>query len=219
MWYQYLNRKQPYMKNFRKWNLWYDHNNPRHFEILRQRATFFEHILRRICKHDVNMRAFFGFVLFPFFAFLWKQKKRFTKQNNDELSVTSAQLIANTGRNKYGFESRGTKSFEHSLGILISKNVLSHTLEGGSNPFMSEEMIDEDAGLEADFNAEDLLNMHKEDKHEPHVGIVFRHPHKHYLNDSPNDYLSPYKVVGETVPEPGHHHAHDKPHGQGKHHH
>lgn len=200
MWYQYLNRNQPYLKNYRKWNMWYDHNNPKHYEILRQRSTFFEHIIRRICGHDIHMRFFMVFCMLPLFGYLLKQRKRFTyKKVDEDISLSSAQLVANAGRNKYGFESRGTKSFEHAMGILISKSVFSNTLEGGKDPLIGEEIIDEDAGLESDMSEEDLLSVLKSEMHEPHLGIVFRHPHKHHLNEAPNDFLSPYKVVGEDA--------------------
>ncbi len=33
VWYQHLNRTTPYMKNYRRWNMWYDFNNPKHHEI------------------------------------------------------------------------------------------------------------------------------------------------------------------------------------------
>jgi hypothetical protein len=33
VWYQYLDRTTPYIKNYRRWNLWYDYNNPKHHDI------------------------------------------------------------------------------------------------------------------------------------------------------------------------------------------
>ena len=33
VWYQHLNRTNLYLKNYRRWNMWYDFNNPKHHEI------------------------------------------------------------------------------------------------------------------------------------------------------------------------------------------
>ena len=48
------------------------------------------------------------------------------------------------------------------------------------------------------MSEEDILDLMKDDsKHPPHLGIVYRNPQHHYLNDAPNDLLTPYKIVGE----------------------
>ena len=67
-------------------------------------------------------------------------------------------------------------------------------------------MTDDGQGLAGDLSEEDILDLRREKKHEPHIGIVYRHPHKHYLNESPNDLLSPYKVVGEKQTSHSVHH-------------
>ena len=47
---------------------------------------------------------------------------------------------------------------------------------------------------------EDILDLMKDDsKHPPHLGVVYRNPQHHYLNDKPSDLLSCYKIVGEQV--------------------
>ena len=33
VWYKYLDRSTPYIKNYRRWNMWYDYNNAKHHEI------------------------------------------------------------------------------------------------------------------------------------------------------------------------------------------
>ncbi len=43
----------------------------------------------------------------------------------------------------------------------------------------AEELADEDQGLAGDLSEEDYLDLKRELKHEPHMGIVYRHPHKH----------------------------------------
>ena len=67
-------------------------------------------------------------------------------------------------------------------------------------------MTDDGQGLAGDLSEEDILDLRREKKHEPHIGIVYRHPHKHYLNESPNDLLSPYKVVGDNHTSKSIHH-------------
>jgi hypothetical protein len=208
MWYQLLDRSQPYAKDYRKWNLWYDYNNPRHHEIKRLKTTYLEHIGRRLFKHESNLR-FFGAVCFwPFLFFLIKQKGKYKQPKEEEpIIYSAAHTIANIGRNNYGFETRANNSFEMGMSVLVGGELLSHILEADSNPFRSEENQDEDAGLVGDFTEEDILDLFRETKHEPHLGIVYRHPHKHHLNETPSDYLSPYKVVGEkTAPQKEHHH-------------
>jgi hypothetical protein len=121
--------------------------------------------------------------------------------------------VATIGRNQYGYESRVTKSFEHSLSVLFGKEILGHIFSQDMDTFRQEHLTDLDAGLAGDMNEEDILDLMKEgDKHPPHMGIVYRHPDKHYLNDKPSDLLSCYKVVGEG--ETSH-----KSHGQGHGHH
>jgi len=58
------------------------------------------------------------------------------------------------------------------------------------------------------FINKDILDLHRDKKHEPHMGIVYRHPHRHFLNEGPNDVLSPYKVEGEHLKPSGHAHHH-----------
>jgi hypothetical protein len=105
-----------------------------------------------------------------------------------------------------GFETRASKSFEHLLSILLGREIFNHILNQDSDPFRAEELTDDGLGLAGDLSEEDVLDLHREKKHEPHLGIVYRHPHKHYLNDAPNDLLSPYKVVGEKIDKHSHQH-------------
>jgi hypothetical protein len=110
MWYQYLDRSQPYAKDFRRWNLWYDYNNPKHHEIKRLKTTFIEHIGRRLFKHDAYLRFFGAICFIPFFFFLNKQRNKYKALPEPESSpYSNAQLIANIGRNPYGFETRANK--------------------------------------------------------------------------------------------------------------
>jgi hypothetical protein len=210
MWYQALNRSQPYLKTYRRWNMWYDYNNPKHHEIKRLRTTFIEHFGRRLFKHEAYLR-FFGAVCFvPFIFFVMKQRSKYKKLKEPEPSVySSSHLIANIGRNTYGFETRTSKSFEMTLSVVLGGDLLNHILSADSDAFRSEESQDEDAGLSGDFTEEDILDLHREKKHEPHMGIVYRHPHRHFLNEGPNDILSPYKVEGEHLkPTQTIHHHH-----------
>ena len=71
---------------------------------------------------------------------------------------------------------------------------MSHILQQDSDPFRQSELGDEDQGLAGDFSELDILELRKEKNHLPHVGIVYSRPEMHYLNEKPNDYLSPYKV-------------------------
>jgi hypothetical protein len=205
MWYQGLDRSVPYAKDYRRWNLWYDYNNPKHHEIKRLRTTFIEHVARRLFKHEAYLRFFGAFCFIPFLFFLWKQRSKYRQTKQPEPSIYStAQLIANIGRNTYGFETRANRSFEQALSVVVGGDLMNHILSADSDQFRSEEQQDEDA----DFTEEDILDLYRDKKHEPHLGIVFRHPHRHHLNDSPNDLLSPYKVSGEVLPQQGHHHGH-----------
>lgn len=112
---------------------------------------------------------------------------------------SGSQYVASIGRNQFGFETRATKSFEHVMGVMLGNEIMNHILNQDSDMFRAEQLGDDGQGLSGDFAEEDILDLHREKKHEPHLGIVYRHPHRHYLNDSPNDLLSPYKVVGEDV--------------------
>ena len=210
MWYQGLDRSVPYAKDYRRWNLWYDYNNPKHHEIKRLRTTFIEHIARRLFKHEAYLRFFGAFCFIPFLFFLWKQRSKYRQPQQPEPSIYStAQLIANIGRNTYGFETRANRSFEQALSVVVGGDLMNHILSADSDQFRSEEQQDEDAGLSGDFTEEDILDLYRDKKHEPHLGIVFRHPHRHHLNDAPNDLLTPYKVSGEVLPQSGHgHHGH-----------
>ena len=113
---------------------------------------------------------------------------------------SGAQFVAAIGRNQYGYETRVTKSFEHSLSILLGKEILGHTLSQDFDIFRQEHLADLDSGLAGDMNEEDVLDLMKDNsKHAPHLGICYRNPQHHYLNDKPNDLLSPYRVVGEKI--------------------
>jgi hypothetical protein len=121
---------------------------------------------------------------------------------------TGPEYIGALGRNPYGYETRVGKSFEHVISVLLGGEIMTHILNQDSDIFRTEELQDEDQGLMGDFSEEDILDLHREKKHEPHLGIVYRHPGKHYLNEKPNDLLSPYKVVGEKVQSHGYHNTH-----------
>ena len=81
----------------------------------------------------------------------------------------------------------------------MGKEILTHILSQDKDMFRQEELSDEDGGLAGDLTNEDIIDLYKEDKHEPHLGIVYKAPHKHYLNEKPNDFLSPYKVVEDKI--------------------
>jgi len=199
VWYENLDRSKPYIKDYRGFNLWYDWNNGKHHDMKRIRSVWFNHWLYRMTKHEAHAR-FFGYMcILPFFSFAFKTINRFRPKviKEEESLYSSAQFIATISRNQYGFETRASKSFEHAIGVLLGKNMMSHILSQDKDVFRQEELGDEDRGLAGDFTEEDILSLKKEENHLPHVGIVYRRPEKHYLNAKPNDFLSPYKVVGE----------------------
>lgn len=84
VWYQHLNRSTPYLKNFRRWNMWYDYNNAKHHEMKRMKSIFLEHMLRRMCKHEAYQRFFLMFCGIPLVLFFLKSKKRFAKKPEEE---------------------------------------------------------------------------------------------------------------------------------------
>jgi hypothetical protein len=79
MWYQTLKRTQPYLKNYRRLNLWYDYNNNKHQEIKRLKVLWLQHGLRRMTKHESYERFFLAFCVLPFLLWLNKQKKKYSK--------------------------------------------------------------------------------------------------------------------------------------------
>lgn len=199
VWYENLDRSKPYLNNYRGWNLWYNFNNGKHHEMKRLRVTFVEHWFKRMAKLEGNQHFMFAVLMVPFYVYLYKTYKRFQlpKDKEEEPIFTTAQYIASLGRNQYGFETRATKSFEHAFSVLLGSEILGHILNQDSDYFRQEELEDEDGGLVGDFSEEDIVGLRKEEGHVPHVGIVFFKPEKHYLNEKPNDFLSPYKIVGE----------------------
>ena len=76
---------------------------------------------------------------------------------------------------------------------------MSHVFNADSDNFRAEQIGDDDQGLSGDLSEEDILDLYREKNHEPHVGIIYRHPQHHYLNDAPSDLLTPYKTVGEKL--------------------
>jgi hypothetical protein len=91
------------------------------------------------------------------------------------------------------------------MSIVLGNEIMTHILSQDSDIFRAEELGDDDKGLSGDLSEEDILDIHREQKHAPHMGIVYRHPHRHHLNEAPNDLLSPYKVVGENLNTNTHH--------------
>lgn len=87
VWYQTLKRTQPYLKNYRRWNLWYDYNNPKHLEMKRVKIIWLEFFLKRMFKHEAYSRYFLVFCGLPLIFFLLKTKKRFTKEAEPEPST------------------------------------------------------------------------------------------------------------------------------------
>lgn len=92
------------------------------------------------------------------------------------------------------------------MSIILGNEIMNHILSQDADVFRAEELSDDDQGLAGDLSEEDILDLHREKKHEPHLGIVYRHPHRHYLNEKPSDLLTPYKVAGEKVQSSGHGH-------------
>lgn len=92
---------------------------------------------------------------------------------------------------------------------------MSHIFNADSDTFRAEQIGDDDQGLSGDLSEEDILDLYREKKYEPHLGIVYRNPQYHYLNDAQNDLLSPYKEIGEKLSEKKIHHH--EAHGHGHH--
>lgn len=90
------------------------------------------------------------------------------------------------------------------MSVLLGNEIMSHIFNADSDTFRAEQIGDDDQGLSGDLSEEDILDLYREKKHEPHLGVVYRNPQFHYLNDAPNDLLSPYKVVGEKLPQKTH---------------
>lgn len=171
------------------------------------RSLWLEHILKRFTKHEAHTRFFLFFVVGPFLFFLNKSKKRFSKDPEPEPFLYSGpQYVATIGRNQMGFETRAAKSFEHVMSIILGNEIMNHILNQDGDIFKAEELSDDDQGLTGDLSEEDALDLLRESQHEPHLGIVYRHPHKHYLNEKPNDFLSQYRIEGETKTNISHNH-------------
>ena len=83
------------------------------------------------------------------------------------------------------------------MSVLLGNEIMTHVFNADSDNFRAEQIGDDDQGLSGDLSEEDILDLYREKNHEPHLGIVYRNPQHHYLNDAPNDLLSPYKIVGE----------------------
>ena len=137
--------------------------------------------------------------MIPFFFWLFKTFKRFSAAKEEDKTIyNNNQYVATIGRNHYGFESRATKSFEHVISVLLGSDILGHILSQDSDFFRQEEIGDEDEGLAGDFSEDDIVSLRKTPGHSPHIGVVFFQPDRHYLNEKPNDFLSPYRVEGEA---------------------
>ena len=187
--------------------MWYNYNNGKHADMHKIRVPYFYYWYRRLTKHEAIARYMGATVFLPFLVWLNSQKKRFAALPKEEESLYSgAQYVATIGRNQYGFETRAAKSFEHGLSTVLGVEIFGHILSQDVDMFRAEELSDEDGGLTGDFSEEDILALRKEPNHAPHVGIVFFRPEMHYLNEKPNDFLSPYKVVGENIPKSSHGH-------------
>ena len=210
VWYERLRRDIPYIKEYRHFNLWYDYNNGKHHDMKRVRTIWLEHWIKRMCKHEAYSRYIGMFIVVPMWLWIFSTYKRFKPLPKPEESLYSgAQFVASIGRNQFGYETRAAKSFEHAMGVVLGKEILGHILSQDSDVFRQEELQDEDQGLAGDFSEEDVLQLWKEPNHVPHAGIVYFRPEKHYLNEKPNDFLSPYKILGEeTVVKTNHGHHH-----------
>lgn len=168
------------------------------FLIERLRSLWLEHWLKRFCKHEAHMRFLIFFAIFPLASFLNKSRKRFlTPPEKEEVLYSGPQYVAAIGRNKTGFETRAAKTFEHVMSIVLGEEIMGHILNQDSDIFKAEELSDDDQGLAGDLSEEDALDLLKEEQHEPHLGIVYRHPQAHYLNEKPHDFLSMYNLEGE----------------------
>jgi hypothetical protein len=164
------------------------------------RSLWLEHWLKRFTKHEAHTRFFLFFCVVPMLAFLSNSRKRFQKEADKEPNLYSgSQYVATIGRNQTGFETRAAKTFEHVMSIVLGEEIMGHILNQDSDVFKGEELSDDDQGLAGDLSEEDALELLKDEQHEPHLGIVYRHPQAHYLNEKPNDFLSQYKVVGEKL--------------------
>merc|ERR1712032_1171768 len=91
------------------------------------KMTWFEHWIKRLCKHESHSRFALAFLGIPFALFILKQRKKYKKDPEAEASIYSgAQYVAAIGRNQFGFETRATKSFEHALSVLLGNEIMSH---------------------------------------------------------------------------------------------
>ncbi len=86
VWYENLNRTYPYRKNFRKWNLWYDYNNPKHYEIKAIRLSMLSYFLKRLFKHEANFKYFKVICFFPLLLLISKAK-RYSKPKRQDPGI------------------------------------------------------------------------------------------------------------------------------------
>ena len=200
VWYERLDRTVPYPKNYQGFNLWYNFNNGKHQDMKRVRTWWIDHWIRRMTKHECFNQIFWPMVILPFIAYAFKIRKRFkTLPEQEETVFSGSQFVAFIGRNHWGYETRASKSFESAINTLMGKDIISHITNQDNDPYRVEELEDEKSGLVGDFTEEDIIELRKQEKHEPHLGIVFRYPEHHYLNEKPNDMLSPYKLQNEKI--------------------
>jgi hypothetical protein len=100
VWYESLRRDVPYIKNFRRWNMWYDYNNPKHQEIRRLKMTWFEHWIKRLCKHESHSRFALAFLGIPLALFIMKQRKKYKKDPEPEACKLKYKKNKNRNKNK-----------------------------------------------------------------------------------------------------------------------
>jgi hypothetical protein len=99
VWYQNLDRSKPYLKNFRRWSLWYDYNNAKHHEIKKMRMNWLEAMMRRFFKHEAYFRFFAVFCGLPFLFFLKKSMNRYSKPAEPEESFFLFKKFCILGHN------------------------------------------------------------------------------------------------------------------------
>ena len=193
MYYNYLNRDQPYLRSYRTQNLWLDQYQEK---IRTPRITAF-HIgfLKRMGKSYSGTRVMANLWGLTFCAGV-KFLLKFTSKGETDPKEAEVYFRLNSifSKNKYGYNTRFMSDFDLLLESILNERFIDESTLYYDNPVVMKEIEDMELGLSGEVSEADIKEWIKDSHEHGSMAKTFRYPDRVGTNYPKSDDLSIYKV-------------------------
>ena len=195
MWYNYLNRDQPYLRSYRTHNLWLD----QYHKMMRTQRIQGFHIglFKRMAKTYSGARVMatlWGFTFIGMIKFFISFKDPVAEDKVP--SEMYNRLLTIYSKNKLGYHTRIMADFDLLLEAALNERFIDESTAYYDDPVSLSEIEDIELGLNSDLSQGDVAHLMSEgDSHHAARKTCSKLPGRFGTNYDKTDDLSVYKVL------------------------